>query len=81
MTELSTNEPEFDIMLTLDGVDEHITVIPQETSDGANYYNCKAKGQQLTQIRETTTGEWEQIWGELSPSKVNLIGKTIKAQL
>jgi hypothetical protein len=78
MAEFSTQNPEFEVTVAIDGVTENIKVIPEETSDGAAYYNCMMHGKQLTEIRETLTGEWEQIWGNLSPSKVNLIGKSIK---
>ncbi len=81
MSELSAQNPEFEISLVLKGVKEKVSVTPEETSDGATYYNCKLHKEQLTQIRETTTGEWEQIWGKLDPATVNLIGKTIKDHL
>ena len=80
MGELESNNPEFEVLVNLDGSDQTILIKPEETSDGAEYYNCMLGGKQLSEIREDVKGEWEQLWGNLTQAKVNAIGKAIKAK-
>jgi hypothetical protein len=80
MGELGSHNPEFEIQVNLDGRDQTVLIKPEETSDGVEYYNCMLEGKQLSEIREDVRGEWEQLWGNLTPAKVNAIGKAIKAK-
>jgi hypothetical protein len=80
MTELETNNPEFEVQVNIDGTDQTLLVKPEETSDGVEYYDCMLEGKLLTQIRDDVKGGWEQLWGNLPLSKINEIGKTIKAR-
>lgn len=78
MADLELHNPEFDITVNLNGTDKTITVKPDETSDGVEYYICKFRDEQITQIRLEEEGEWDQMWGELSEEDVNAIGKAIE---
>lgn len=80
MSELEVNNPEFEVQVNIDGTEQTVLVKPEETSDGAPYYSCLYQGKQLTEIREDAKGEWEQLWGNLVQTKVNEIGRAIKAR-
>jgi len=80
MGELDSQNPEFEIQVNIDGTEKTVLVKPEETSDGVVYYNCMFEGKQLSEIREDVKGEWEQLWGNLTPAKVNAIGKAINAK-
>jgi hypothetical protein len=77
MADLELHNPAFEIIVNLDGKNKTITVQPEETSDGVEYYICSLNGQQLTQIRQEEDNEWEQLWGELDQQAVNEIGAVI----
>lgn len=80
MADLELTNPGFDITVNLDGTSKTITIQPDETSDGVEYYNCKEGDQQLTQIRLEEEGKWEQLWGEASQEEVDAIGEAITQQ-
>nr|WP_121273611.1 hypothetical protein [Pedobacter schmidteae] len=72
---------DLEINFNLKGTYQTIQITPEETTDGAAYYNCSVKGKNITQIRKEKEGDWEQIWGELDHQTVNAIGKAISQQL
>lgn len=78
MADLELHNPEFEITANIEGTDTTITVKPDETSDGVEYFICSAAGQKITQIRLDEDNQWEQMWGELSLEAVNAIGEAIK---
>ncbi|MET1054316.1 MAG: hypothetical protein ABWY16_03325 [Pedobacter sp.] len=78
MADLELHNPEFDIVINLDGQSKTITVKPDETSDGVEYFICKSGDEQLTQIRLDEDQKWEQLWGELSDEDVAAIGEAIE---
>ncbi|CAM4287888.1 hypothetical protein SAMN06265348_109140 [Pedobacter westerhofensis] len=78
MAELELHNPEFDIVINLDGQSKTITVKPDETSDGVEYFVCKSGDEQITQIRLDEDQKWEQLWGELSDEEVAAIGEAIE---
>ena len=77
MAELELNNQQFEIEANLNGINEHISIKPDETSDGAVYYNCLLNEEQLTQIRLNEDDKWEQIWGDLDQHDVDIIGAAI----
>jgi len=78
MADLELHNPEFDIIINLGGQSKTITVKPDETSDGVEYFNCTSGDEQLTQIRVNEDQKWEQLWGELSDEDVAAIGEAIE---
>lgn len=78
MADLETHNPEFDITVNLNGTSKTITVNPDETSDGVEFYVCKYRDEQITQIRLDEDNHWDQLWGDLSQEEVNEIGKGIE---
>lgn len=79
MADLEEHNPGFDITVQLDGESKKITVQPDETSDGVEYFICKLGNDQLTQIR-LDDGKWDQLWGELSQEEVDAIGQGIQQE-
>jgi hypothetical protein len=80
MTDLGKHNPQFNIEVSLSGQPETIVVQPQETSDGVEYFICLRGEEQITQIRKEGQDKWEQMWGELSESDVDALGKEITKQ-
>ncbi|RAJ29618.1 hypothetical protein [Pedobacter cryoconitis] len=78
MADLELHNPEFEITVELNGANQTIQVQPDETSDGVEYFICKSKGEQLTQIRRDEDGKWEQLWGDLSQEDIDSIGHKIE---
>jgi hypothetical protein len=78
MADLELNNPEFDIVINLDGQSKTIRVKPDETSDGIEYFVCKSGDDEITQIRQDEDHKWEQLWGELSDEEVTAIGEAIE---
>jgi len=78
MADLELHNPEFDIVAYLSGEQKTINVKPDETSDGVAYFVCSTGDHELTQIRKEESGEWEQMWGELSQPEIDSIGKAIE---
>jgi hypothetical protein len=77
MKKVERNEQDFEIDISLNGGHKTVRVSPKETTDGAEYFKCTLKGENITQIRKEKDGSWEQIWGKLDPQTVNIIGKAI----
>jgi hypothetical protein len=80
MTEFESQKPEFAIEVDFDGRSQSFQVKPEETSDGVAYYSCLQEGKTVTQLRTNEKGEWEQIWGKLSPQQIDALGAVIKKQ-
>ncbi|MCX2480048.1 hypothetical protein OQY15_13190 [Pedobacter sp. MC2016-15] len=78
MADLELHNPEFDIVISLGGQSKTITVKPDETSDGVEYYKCKSGDEEITQIRQDEDHKWEQLWGDLSDEEVAAIGEAIE---
>lgn len=78
MADLEENNPGFEITTSLNGENKTITIQPDETSDGVEYYIGLMGKDQITQIRLDEDGNWEQLWGDLSPDEVDEIGEAIK---
>lgn len=80
MADLELHNPGFDITVDLDGGSKTISVQPDETSDGVEYFICKEGDQQITQVRLDEDGNWEQLWGDLQQEEIDAIGEVIKQQ-
>jgi len=77
MADLELNNPEFDIVVELDGTSKTVKVQPDETSDGVPFYKCYSGEDLLTQIRLDEDNKWEQMWGELKQEDIDAIGEVI----
>jgi len=77
MADLEVSNPEFEITVNIDGEEKQITVKPDETSDGVEFYKCSIAAESFTQIRQGDEGEWEQLWGDLDQQTVDAIGSVI----
>ena len=80
MKKVERNEQDFEIIVNLNEGHKTVRVSPEETTDGAEYFKCSLKGENITQIRKEKDGSWEQIWGKLDPKTVNIIGAAITAK-
>jgi len=78
MADLELHNPEFEITIELNGTNQTIQVQPDETSDGVEYFICKADNEQITQIRKEEKGSWEQLWGKLNQDDIDNIGHAIE---
>jgi len=78
MADLEENNPGFKITTSLNGENKTITIQPDETSDGVEYYIGLIGEDQITQLRLDETGGWEQLWGDLNQDEVDEIGEAIK---
>jgi len=81
MADLELHNPEFDITVNISGEQKTITVQPDETSDGVEYYKCKSGGSEITQLRLDEDNNWEQLWGEISDEEVAAIGEAITQKI
>jgi hypothetical protein len=77
MADLEINNPEFDIVVNLDGTEKSLRIKPEETSDGVPYYGCYDGDSQVTQIRRDEDNNWDQMWGDLEQEEVEAIGQMI----
>lgn len=77
MAEFALHHRKFDIRVNINGTEETLTVSPDETTDGIEFFNCLLKDKKITQIRPDESGKWEQMWGELNQDTVNQIGAAI----
>jgi hypothetical protein len=77
MADLELNNPEFDIVVELNGTSKTVKVQPDETSDGVPFYKCYDGETLLTQVRLDEDGNWEQMWGDLDQENVDAVGKVI----
>lgn len=80
MTEFESQNPEFAIEVDFDGHTQSYQVKPEETSDGVTYFSCMQEGKTITQLRPNEKGQWEQIWGKLSPQQIEALGAVIKKE-
>jgi len=80
MAELEEHNPGFDITVHLDGENKTITIQPDETSDGIEFYICSLDNHQITQIR-FDDGKWDQLWGELDQEDIDTIGLAVQQKL
>lgn len=67
----------FEVGVFLNESQKTVSVKPEETTDGAEYFNCRQSGETITQIRQDKDGSWDQIWGTLDNETVQAIGKAI----
>lgn len=77
MAELALNSQKFEISVKINGTEQQLTVNPDETTDGVEFFNCVLNGQKITQLRADDHHKWDQIWGELDQQTVNEIGEAI----
>lgn len=77
MGQSETHQEEFELNIILDGSKQTISIKPEETTDGAEYFKCRHADKNITQIRQEKDGSWEQIWGELDNVSIQSIGKAI----
>lgn len=77
MAEFALHHRKFDIRVNINGTEETLTVSPDETTDGIEFFNCLLKDKKITQMRSDESGKWEQMWGELDQDTINQIGAAI----
>jgi len=56
-----------------------VSVRSEETTDGIPIYHCDVAGTAVTQLRQETSGEWTQLWGDLPADTVARLGEAIAA--
>ncbi|MBE9601844.1 hypothetical protein [Pedobacter sp. MC2016-24] len=77
MAELELNSQKFEISAKINGTEQQVTVNPDETTDGAEFFNCIVDEEKITQIRANEHNKWEQMWGELDQQSIDEIGAAI----
>ena len=70
-------EETFEINATDRLKDKQVLVRPEQTTDGIPVYHCFADGRSIGQLRRESTGEWTQIWGDLTPELIQQLGDSI----
>ena len=71
----------FEISIPLGQTTTKWLVKPKDTTDGVPVYYCMDTSNDKStscQIRKEPTGEWVQIWGNLSQHEIDKIGKAIE---
>ncbi|WP_257657594.1 hypothetical protein [Parapedobacter lycopersici] len=64
---------------TLSG--EQLLIEPVQTTDGVSIYNCLLDGKPITQLRQSSDGDWIQVWGTLDKHSVLAIGEALEHHL
>ncbi|MBK1441568.1 hypothetical protein JHJ32_16335 [Parapedobacter sp. ISTM3] len=54
-----------------------LTIRAEQTTDGVPVYHCYDEGASIAQLRQETSGEWTQLWGDLQPDTVQQLGEAI----
>lgn len=68
----------FKIAINEDSVVKHFVIRPEHTSDGVPVYHCYSHdGTLVCELRQGTSGDWEQLWGDLPYNLVSQIGGAI----
>jgi hypothetical protein len=78
---MKSSNKEFYIIAEIDHQKKHIKVVELETSDGVPYYSCLIGENEISQVRNETYGNWEQLWGNLPKEIVEYIGNEIDKQI
>lgn len=80
MKRANSQPADFEINIELNGVLKCLKTSIKETTDGVEYFNCNINDRNITQIRREKDGNWEQIWGNLTPHEVDAIGAAINSK-
>ena len=79
---MEKSEDAFEIEVADDRLAERLIIRPQDTTDGIPVYHCHLQdGTSISELRQEPTGEWIQIWGDLSAGSVTKIGAAIAHHL
>ncbi|WP_353128873.1 hypothetical protein [Parapedobacter pyrenivorans] len=60
---------------------KQLLVRPEQTTDGVPIYHCFFEGSSISQLRQEASGEWVQLWGDLSVYSIQQVGKAIADHL
>lgn len=75
---MKKSEDVFEIEVTEDQRSKRLVIQPAHTTDGIPVYQCHLQdGSSICELRRETSGEWVQLWGNLSGDAVNRIGEAI----
>jgi len=74
---MEKSENTFEITLKSHLMDKPVLVQSEQTTDGVPVYHCFLKERSISQLRQEPSGEWTQIWGDLSPEVVQQLGDSI----
>ncbi len=75
---MEKSEGVFEITIDESSGTKKLAIRPEDTTDGVPVYHCySAEGAVISQLRQEPTGEWVQIWGDLSPDSVTETGEAI----
>lgn len=79
---MEKTEGVFEIAINEDSAVKHFVVRPEHTTDGVPIYHCYSQdGILVCELRQETSGEWEQLWGDLSHGVVVQIGRAIASHM
>ncbi|WP_316810887.1 hypothetical protein [Pedobacter heparinus] len=81
MKRTNLQQADFEITIQLNGAKKTLKISIKETTDGVEYFNCNINNKNITQVRKEKDGNWEQIWGNLTPQEVNTVGAAITAKI
>ncbi|MEC3881669.1 hypothetical protein [Parapedobacter sp. 10938] len=75
---MKKSEDVFEIEITEGSLSKRLVIRPAHTTDGIPVYQCHLQdGSSVCELRRETSGEWVQLWGNLSDDSVNRIGDAI----
>ena len=75
---MEKSEDAFEIEVTDDQLAQRLVIHPQHTTDGIPVYHCHLQdGTSIGELRQEPSGEWVQLWGDLSANSVERIGDAI----
>lgn len=61
-------------------LDGPLLIRPKQTTDGIPIYHCYRDGVPVSELRQETSGEWVQLWGDLPTDAVAQVGAAIARQ-
>ena len=71
----------FEVIMGSGPLKKQLLVRQEETTDGVPIYHCYLEGASISQLRQETSGEWTQLWGDLSTNSVHQVGEAIASHL
>ncbi len=78
---MEKSEEIFKIKVNYGASDKPILVQPEQTTDGVPIYHCYCDGISIGELRQEASGEWVQLWGDLSAHSLQQVGEAIASHL
>ncbi len=76
-----SEEITFEVIMESGPLKKRVLVRSEQTTDGVPIYHCYLEGASISQLRQETSGEWTQLWGDLPADSVHQVGEAIANHL